>query len=63
MNMPVCKEFPRKLLHTGMLRDKFVIPAIDLEAQDEWERLVLSAGSHCGVSLSHEALSSEGLYE
>jgi hypothetical protein len=34
-----------------------------LQPRDEWERLLLSAASDCGVSLSNEALSSEGLYE
>jgi hypothetical protein len=34
-----------------------------LEPRDEWERRLLSVGSHCGVSISDEALGSEGLYE
>jgi hypothetical protein len=34
-----------------------------LQPRDEWERRLLSAASDCGVALSNEALSSEGLYE
>lgn len=34
-----------------------------VQPQDEWERRLLGAASHCGVSLSHLAVSSEGLYE
>jgi hypothetical protein len=33
------------------------------ESQDEWERRLREAASDCGVSLSDEALSSEGLYD
>jgi hypothetical protein len=31
--------------------------------QDEWERKLFAAAIDCGVSVSNEALSSEGLYE
>ena len=34
-----------------------------IEPRDEWERRLLSVGSPCGVSISDEALSSEGLYD
>jgi hypothetical protein len=37
--------------------------AKDFEPRDEWERRLLHVGSDCGVSLSNEALSSEGLYD
>jgi hypothetical protein len=43
------------------LRDRFVTPPI--QPRDDWERLVLGAASDCGVSLSNEAVSSEGLYD
>lgn len=33
------------------------------EPQDEWEQRLAAASSPCGVSLSNEAVSSEGLYE
>ena len=32
-------------------------------ARDEWEARILSIGTDCGVSLSDEAVSSEGLYD
>jgi len=51
----------------AMLREKFALPsiapAITPVAQDDWEKLVLDIGTNCGSSLSHESLSSEGLYE
>ena len=34
-----------------------------IEPRDDWERLLLSVARDCGVSLSNEALSSEGLYD
>lgn len=34
-----------------------------LLAEDDWERLVLEMGTDCGVSLSDQALCSEGIYE
>ena len=39
-----------------------VRPSI-IEPRDEWERRLLSVGTPCGVSVSDEALSSEGLYD
>ncbi len=45
------------------LRDRFLPNVPDLEPRDEWERGLLAAATDCGVSLSNEALSSEGLYE
>ena len=38
-------------------------PAPPLQPRDEWERRLLSIATDCGVSLSNEAVSSEGLYE
>jgi hypothetical protein len=35
----------------------------DGRGDHEWERLIIRVGTNCGVSLPHEALSSEGLYE
>ena len=49
-------------LALSVLRQLFVRPAL-LEPRDEWERRLRSAASDCGVSLSNEAVSSEGLYE
>jgi hypothetical protein len=34
-----------------------------IQPRDDWERRLLSAASDCGVSLSNEAVSSEGIYE
>jgi hypothetical protein len=45
------------------LRQKFLPRPLPFEPRDEWERRLLSAASDCGVSLSNEAVSSEGLYE
>jgi hypothetical protein len=45
------------------LRQKFLPRPLPFEPRDEWERTLLGAASDCGVSLSHEAVSSEGLYD
>jgi hypothetical protein len=45
------------------LRKKFLPRPLPFEPRDEWERTLLSAASDCGVSLSNEAVSSEGLYD
>jgi len=45
------------------LKEKFLAPPAKVQPQDDWERLLFSAASDCGVALSHEAVSSEGLYE
>jgi predicted transcriptional regulator len=45
------------------LRDRLVERSRAIEPRDDWERLILQAGTNCGVSLPDEALSSEGLYE
>jgi hypothetical protein len=49
------------------IREKLGPKSLDLagilEPRDEWERRLLSVGTPCGVSVSDEALSSEGLYE
>ncbi len=38
-------------------------PAELPEPRDDWERLLREAATDCGVSLSDEDLSSEGIYE
>ena len=46
------------------LRERFLPPPPPpIEPRDEWERRLLSVASDCGVALSHENLSSEGLYD
>jgi hypothetical protein len=55
------KNVTPESLALAALRERFLAgPPVP---QDEWERRLLSAASDCGVSLSNEALSSEGLYE
>ena len=44
------------------LRERF-LAAATLHPRDEWERGVLAAARHCGVSLPDSALSSEELYD
>lgn len=36
---------------------------VKFEPRDEWERILASIGKDCGVSLTDEQLSSEGLYD
>ena len=50
-------------LALNALRERFLPKAPVVEPRDEWERKLFEAATDCGVSLSHEALSSEGLYE
>ena len=45
------------------LRERFLSRTQPIEPRDDWERRLLAMGSDCGVALSNEALSSEGLYE
>jgi hypothetical protein len=45
------------------LRERFLVPALRPQSQDEWERHLRSAATDCGVSLSNESVSSEGLYD
>ena len=45
------------------LRERFLVSASRRLPRDEWERQLLEAASDCGVALSNEALSSEGLYD
>jgi hypothetical protein len=51
-----------EILALEALRERF-LPAAALQPRDEWERGLLEAATDCGVSLSNEALSSEGLYD
>jgi hypothetical protein len=45
-----------------VLRER-LLSAAPLEPRDEWERGLLAAARPWGVSLSNEALSSEGIYD
>jgi hypothetical protein len=50
-------------LVVNALREHFLAPHLRIEPRDEWGRGLLSAASDCGISLSNEAVSSQGLYE
>ena len=50
-------------LAVNALRERFLGPALALQPRDEWERRLLGVATDCGVALSHEAVSSEVLYE
>lgn len=52
-----------ELLALDVLRERFLAPAMRIQPRDEWERGLLAAATDCGVSLSNEAVSSEGVYE
>ena len=46
------------------LRERFLPPLSSArEPLDEWKARLRSVATHCGVSLSDEAVSSEGLYD
>ena len=45
------------------ISDRYLPMTATVEPRDEWERKLFKAVSDCGVSLSNEALSSEGLYD
>lgn len=51
-------------LALGALRAAFLsTSSCVLRPRDEWERRLLAVAKDCGVSLSDEAVSSEGLYD
>jgi predicted transcriptional regulator len=54
-----------EMLVLEALQEKFALSGspFSLQALDDWEQLILSLGTDCGVSMSHQMLSSEGLYE
>jgi hypothetical protein len=52
-----------EVLAVNALRERFLNPAPRVQPRDEWGSGLLAAASDCGVSLSNEAVSSEGLYE
>lgn len=52
-----------EMLALQALRERFLGAAAIIEPRDEWERQLLEIGTDCGVSLSDEAVSSEGLYD
>ncbi len=52
-----------EVLAQQALRERFLGPASRTPPRDDWERRLRSAATDCGVSLSNEAVSSEGLYD
>ena len=52
-----------EVLALDALRARFLPTRPAIQPQDEWERRLLGLAKNCGVSLSHSAVSSEGLYE
>ena len=52
-----------EVLAVNVLRERLLAPAVKIEPRDEWGRGLLAAATDCGVSLSNEAVGSEGLYE
>ncbi len=52
-----------EVLALNALRECFLGAPPLLEPQDEWERRLRSVATDCGVSLSNEAVSSEGIYD
>jgi hypothetical protein len=52
-----------EVLALTALRERFLGATSSLQPRDAWERGLLAAARHCGVSLPDSALSSEGLYD
>jgi hypothetical protein len=52
-----------EVLAERALRERFLPPVAGIPPRDEWEQRLRSAATDCGVSLSNEAVSSEGLYD
>ncbi len=50
-------------LAVNTLRQQFLPRPLPFEPRDEWERDLLEAAIDCGISLTNEAISSEGLYD
>jgi hypothetical protein len=51
-----------QVLALSALHQRFHVPGLE-EPRDDWERRLREAATDCGVSLSDEAVSSEGIYE
>jgi hypothetical protein len=52
-----------EMLALQVLHERFLSSARRIQPRDDWERRLRSAATDCGVSLSNEAMSSEGLYD
>jgi hypothetical protein len=60
INGQVVLDQPQALPEGAKVRIEVQPPS---DTNDEWLRRLRSAATDCGVSLSNEALSSEGLYD
>ena len=52
-----------EVLALSALREWLLAVSEPVKPRDEWESLILQAGTNCGTSLPDSALSSDGLYE
>lgn len=57
-----CEQVDPATLAIHALRRRFLI-APKVQPKNDWERRLFGAAIDCGVSLSDEAVSSEGIYE
>jgi len=54
---------PPELLAVNALRERFLVAVPSGGPQSEWERRLRAVAIDCSVSLSDEAVGSEGLYD
>jgi hypothetical protein len=54
---------PPEVLAVNALRERFLVAIPPGGSQDEWERRLRAVAIDCSVSLSDEAVGSEGLYD
>ncbi|MDB5389451.1 MAG: hypothetical protein JWM11_5097 [Planctomycetaceae bacterium] len=52
-----------EVLVLNTLREQILAPTRHIQPQDEWERRLVGIATDCGVSLPHETVSSDGLYD
>ncbi len=57
------KVMAPEALAVQTLRNCLLPPAVANPSRDDWERLLRSAATDCGVSLSNEALSRDRQYD
>lgn len=57
------QRLPPEQIVVGILKSALLPQPSLPEPRDDWERRLLSLGIDCGVSLSNEAVSREGIYE
>ncbi len=54
---------PAELLAFNIMNERFSIVPTNSSSHDDWLRLLRSATSDCGISLSDEAVSRENMYD